>query len=154
MKNILFINAIPKKYSNTARMADELIGNHEYKTIILADFRINTYGFHLPGDELDLIVEAMEKADIVVLESPVYCHNLAGCLRVVMDYFYGYIEVDHFKGRSMFGIYLGTAASDEESSTLHSLFEKRAVRKSLDLNFYLKNKSARLLISLANYLLD
>lgn len=154
MKKILFINASPEKQGNTARMAAELIGRHPYTSITLADYRINTYGSTLPGDQLPEIVEALQQADLVVIGSPVYWHNLAGSIRVVMDRFYGWIEEGAFEGKLMFGIYqgaaptdwmlkdgeytlerfarmygftyLGTATSDHEARSLHTAFEKAA----------------------------
>lgn len=152
MKKILFINASPRRNGNTARMAAEVIGNHDYQTLTLADYRINSYGSNLDGDELDQIVKAMKQADGLVIGSPVYWHNLAGILRVVMDRFYGWIDDGTFQGRDLFVIYQGAAptdwmlhdgeyslqrfatmygfnwkgvaTSDEEAGRLHTVFEE------------------------------
>lgn len=113
MKKILFLNSSPEKRGNTARMAKELIGDHEYKTITLADHHINTYGSTLPGDEFDMILNAFYDADIVVIGSPVYWHNLSGGLRVVLDRFYGPVGNGALSGRSLFLVYQGAAPTKE-----------------------------------------
>lgn len=112
MAKILLINASPETKGHTARMAAEMIGAHEYQTLRLADYRINSYGSELPGDQLPEIIEQMKQADVVVIGTPVYWHNLAGVLRVLMDRFYGWIEEDAFEGTPMFAIYQGAAPTE------------------------------------------
>ncbi|WP_304743371.1 flavodoxin family protein, partial [Dubosiella newyorkensis] len=84
MERILFINSSPEKNGNTARLAAALLEGHSYEMITLADYRINSYGSRLPGDQFDEILEKIKKADVVVLGSPVYWHNLSGGLRVLL----------------------------------------------------------------------
>ena len=50
--SILFINGSPNKNGNTAKLAAELLKDHEYKTLNLTDYTIGAYGQNLPGDEI------------------------------------------------------------------------------------------------------
>ena len=45
-------------------MAAELLKNQTYETLNLVDYRINAYGQDLPGDQLDAVLEKIEKADV------------------------------------------------------------------------------------------
>lgn len=90
--SILFINGSPNKNGNTAALAAELLKDHEYETLNLTDYTIGAYGQNLPGDGLDAVIGAMKQADIVVIGSPLYWHNICGSVRNVLDRFYGKVE--------------------------------------------------------------
>ncbi len=105
MKQILFINSSPDKHGVTARFAADLLEGHSYETITLADYRINTYGSNLPGDQFSEILQKIEQCDILVLGSPVYWHNLSGGLRVLLDRFYGPVQPGALGGRDLYFIY-------------------------------------------------
>ncbi|WP_276931578.1 flavodoxin family protein [Dubosiella newyorkensis] len=109
MERILFINSSPEKNGNTARLAAALLEGHSYEMITLADYRINSYGSTLPGDQFDEILEKIKKADVVVLGSPVYWHNLSGGLRVLLDRFYGQVPEGSMHGKKLFLVYQGAA---------------------------------------------
>lgn len=49
---ILFINGSPNKDGNTAALAKALLGDREYETLNLTDYRIGSYGQNFPDDEL------------------------------------------------------------------------------------------------------
>ena len=68
----LFINGSPNKNGNTAHLAKALLGNGEYETLNLTDYRINVYGQKLEGDQFDDVLAAIKAADIVVIGSPLY----------------------------------------------------------------------------------
>ena len=90
--SILFINGSPNKNGNTAALAAELLKDHGYETLNLTDYTIGAYGQNLPGDGLDAVIGAMKQADIVVIGSPLYWHNICGSVRNVLDRFYGKVE--------------------------------------------------------------
>ena len=83
--SILFINGSPNKNGNTAALAAELLKDHEYETLNLTDHTIGACGQNLPGDGLDAVIGAMKQADIVVIGSPLYWHNICGSVRNVLD---------------------------------------------------------------------
>lgn len=106
---ILFINGSPRTDGNTASLARTLLQGHDYETLQLTDYRINAYGQTLPGDQLDTVINKMKQADVVVIGSPVYWHNICASVRTVMERFYGTISQDTFDDRKLFFIYQGAA---------------------------------------------
>ena len=107
--NILFINGSPNKHGSTAALAAELLKGKNYETLNLTDYTIGSYGQNLPGDGLDAVIAAMEKADIIVIGSPVYWHNICGSVRNVLDRFYGKVASGGLKGRTLFFVFQGAA---------------------------------------------
>lgn len=75
----------------------------------LTDYTIGSYGQQLPGDGLDMVIGAMERADIIVIGSPLYWHNICGSVRNVLDRFYGKVENGAMKGRKLFFVFQGAA---------------------------------------------
>ena len=51
----------------------------------------------------------MEKADIIVMGSPVYWHNICGSVRNVLDRFYGKVENGAPHGRKLYFVFQGAA---------------------------------------------
>ena len=107
--SILFINGSPNKNGNTAALAAELLKGHEYKTLNLTDYTIGAYGQNLPGDGLDAVIGAMKHADIVVIGSPLYWHNICGSVRNVLDRFYGKVEDGELSGHKLYFVFQGAA---------------------------------------------
>lgn len=107
--SILFINGSPNKNGNTAVLAEELLKGNGYKTLNLTDYTIGAYGQNLPGDGLDDVINAMKQADIVVIGSPLYWHNICGSVRNVLDRFYGKVENGAFFGRKLYFVFQGAA---------------------------------------------
>ena len=107
--SILFLNGSPNKQGNTASLAAALLKDKAYEQLNLTDYTIGAYGQHLPGDGLDTVIAAMEKADTLVLGSPVYWHNLCGSVRNLLDRFYGRMENGGLSGRRLYLIFQGAA---------------------------------------------
>lgn len=107
--SILFINGSPNKNGNTAKLAAELLKGHEYETLNLTDYTIGAYGQNLPSDGLDTVIGAMKQADIVVIGSPLYWHNICGSVRNVLDRFYGKVENGSLSGRKLYFVFQGAA---------------------------------------------
>lgn len=107
--SILFINGSPSKHGNTAALAAELLKGKNYETLNLTDYTIGSYGQNLPGDGLDRVIDAMKKADTIVIGSPVYWHNICGSVRNVLDRFYGKVNGSDLKGRKLYFVFQGAA---------------------------------------------
>lgn len=105
--SILFINGSPNQNGNTAAMAAELLKGQNYETLNLIDYIIGAYGQKLPDDGLDAVIAAMEKAEIIVIGSPVYWHNICGSVRNVLDRFYGKVEDGSLGGRKLYFVFQG-----------------------------------------------
>ncbi len=108
-EKILFINGSPNRDGNTAALAKTLLEGKEYETLALTDYRINFYGQTLDGDQFDEIYRKMKEADIVVMGSPVYWHNICASMRTFLERFYGPVEYGTFKGKKLFFLYQGAA---------------------------------------------
>lgn len=106
---ILFVNGSPNRDGNTAALAAELLNGKHYETLNLVDYTIGAYGQNLPGDGLDEVIDAMKQADVVVIGSPVYWHNICGSVRNVLDRFYGKVENGSLKGRTLYFVFQGAA---------------------------------------------
>ncbi|MGN0058729.1 MAG: flavodoxin family protein [Phocaeicola plebeius] len=108
-EKILFVNGSPNRDGNTAALAKELLEGKEYETIALTDYCINFYGQILDGDQFDEVYKKMKEADVVVMGSPVYWHNICASMRTLLERFYGPIEPGSFKGKKLFFLYQGAA---------------------------------------------
>ena len=107
--SILFINGSPNKNGNTAALAAELLKGKDYETLSLTDYTIGAFGQSLPGDGLDSVIDAMKRADTIVIGSPVYWHNICGSVRNVLDRFYGKVDDSDLKGRRLYFVLQGAA---------------------------------------------
>lgn len=105
----LFINGSPNKNGNTAAMAKVLMGDQEYETLNLTDYKIYSYGQTFEEDELDKVISKMKEADVIVIGSPVYWHNICGSVRNVLDRFYGLVDENALSGRRMYFLFQGAA---------------------------------------------
>lgn len=107
--SILFINGSPNKNGNTAALAAEMLKGKSYETLNLTDLIIGSYGQSLQGDGLDDVIKAVEKADTIVIDSPLYWHNIYGSVRNVLDRFYGRVENGGLSGRKLYFVFQGAA---------------------------------------------
>lgn len=108
-KKILFINGSPNRDGNTAALAKALLDGYDYETLQLTDYRINAYGQTLEGDQFDKVLNKMKQADIIVMGSPVYWHNICALVRTLLERFYGPVPDGSFKGKKFFFLYQGAA---------------------------------------------
>ena len=97
--SVLFINGSANKNGNTALLAAALLKNTDYDILDLTDY---TIGFNK-------VIEAMKKADTIVIGSPVYWHNICGSVRNVLDRFYGAVDESTLAGRRLYFVFQGAA---------------------------------------------
>ena len=107
--SVLFINGSANKNGNTALLAAALLKNTDYDILDLTDYTIGSLGQNLPGDGFNKVIEAMKKADTIVIGSPVYWHNICGSVRNVLDRFYGKVEDGELSGRKLYFVFQGAA---------------------------------------------
>lgn len=107
--SILFINASPNKDGKTAKLAKELLAGRDYETLNLIDYKIYAYGQEYEDDQFNEVIDAIRKADTVVMGSPLYWHNICGLMRNFLDRCYGPIEQNEFKGKDLYFIMQGAA---------------------------------------------
>ena len=107
--NILFINGSPNQSGNTAALAKELLKGKEYATQNLTDYRIGSYGQHFEDDQFGQVIAKMEQAEVIVIGSPLYWHNICGSVRNMLDRFYGLVENGSLSGRTLYFLFQGAA---------------------------------------------
>ena len=100
---ILFINGSPNKDGNTKALADTLLKGHEYETLNLVDYQIGVYGQKIAGDQFGEVLDKVKKADVLVIGSPMYWHNICGAVRTMLDRFYGPVTSGSLKGKKVSG---------------------------------------------------
>ena len=106
---ILFINGSPNRNGNTATLADALLRGKEHETLQLTDYRIGSYGQKFEDDKLDEVIAKMKEAEVVVIGSPLYWHNICGSVRNMLDRFYGLIKNGEFSGRKLYFLFQGAS---------------------------------------------
>ena len=107
--SILFINSSPNPNGNTARLAAALLEGKEYKTLNLVDYKIYAYGQKFEDDQFMEVIDRIRSADVIVMGSPLYWHNLSGLMRNFLDRTYGPFEQGEFSGRDMYAVVQGAA---------------------------------------------
>ena len=86
---ILFINGSPNRNGNTAALAAALLKEKEYETLNLTDYRIGSYGQTFADDQLKEVIAKLKEAEVLVVGSPLYWHNICGSVRNVRARFHG-----------------------------------------------------------------
>lgn len=105
---ILFINGSHHPNGKTAALAKTLLDGQTYETLNLVDYKISVYGQNLPDDQFDKVLEKIRAADVLVIGSPMYWHNLCGSVRTMLDRFHGYVKRGSLSGK-LFFIFQGAA---------------------------------------------
>lgn len=106
---ILFINGSPNKNGNTAALAKRAAGGRDYATLHLVDYKVYGYGQNFADDQFADIVKKMQEADVILIGSPVYWHNMSGMVRNLLDRFYGAVQEGELSGRKMGFLFQGAA---------------------------------------------
>lgn len=107
--SILFINGSPNKNGNTARLANALMGEKDYRALHLVDYKLYGYGQNFADDQFAEILESMKEADTIVIGSPVYWHSMCGLVRNLIDRFYGPVNQGALGGRKFVVLFQGAA---------------------------------------------
>ena len=92
-----------------AALAETLLKGKEYDTLQLTDYRIGSYGQKFEDDQLGEVIARMKAAEVVVIGSPLYWHNICGSVRNMLDRFYGLVENGEFSGRKLYFLFQGAS---------------------------------------------
>ena len=106
---ILFINGSPNKNGNPKVLADKMLQGKDYETLNLTEYKIGCYGQNFADDQLDEVIGKMKEADVIVIGSPLYWHNICGAVRNVLDRFYGKVQQGELAGRTLYFLFQGAA---------------------------------------------
>lgn len=115
---VLFINASENRDGNTSRMAKSLLGNTPYDQLNLVDYRVDSLGQNFEGDQFDVVLKAMQQADVIVIGTPVYWHTMSGSLKNVIDRMYTVRNNANLTGKQMYFITQGVAPTPESINQL------------------------------------
>ncbi len=99
---ILFINGSPNKDGTTSQLAKRLLSGQSYETLNLVDYQINVYGQSIMGDQFNEVLEKIKEADVLVIGSPLYWHNICGSVRNLLDRCYGPLPNGSLQGKMFF----------------------------------------------------
>lgn len=108
---ILFLNGSPNPNGNTAALAQTLLQGKDYETLNLTDYQINVYGQKIPGDQFYEVLDKVKAADVLVIGSPLYWHNICGAVRTFLDRCYGPLGSGGLSGK-LFFLFQGAAPQD------------------------------------------
>ena len=58
---------------------------------------------------IDEVIAKIKEADVIVIGSPLYWHNICGAVRNVLDRFYGLVKEGGLSGRTLYFLFQGDA---------------------------------------------
>lgn len=132
-KSVLFINASQNADGNTAKMGSTLLDGVDHDTLNLVDYRINQLGQHFDGDQFNDVVAAMEKADTIVIGTPVYWHTMSGSLKTLIDRFYDLQGKNALQGKKLYFFMQGSAPTEEAINQTEFIMTRVASQMGMDL---------------------
>lgn len=112
--SILFINGSPNKNGNTVALTKKLLKDQNYQSLHLVDYKIYSYGQDFEDDQFDEVVSQMSQADTIVIGSPLYWHSMSGCIRNLLDRFYGNVDEKLLKGKDIYFVFQGYAPTQQQ----------------------------------------
>lgn len=107
--SILLINGSPNKNGNTAALAAAILKDKAYEILNLVDYKLYSYGQNFEDDQFQDIFAKMKAADLIIIGSPVYWHNMCGAVRNLLDRFYGPVSAGALSGRKLVFVFQGAA---------------------------------------------
>lgn len=132
-KSVLFINASQNADGNTARMGATLLEGVDHDTLNLVDYRINQLGQTFNGDQFDEVVAAMERADTIVIGTPVYWHTMSGSLKTLIDRFYDLQGTNPLQGKKLYFFLQGSAPTEEAINQTEFIMTRVAEQTGMEL---------------------
>ena len=140
--NILILSGSPRKGGNTELLAEAFAkgatAQHHVEMVSVRDYKVNpclgcnacfkTDGICAQKDDMVLIYEKMNQADMLVIASPVYFYGISAQLKAIIDRFHNPIR-DSFHIKKMALLLVGAA-------TLPELFDAILTEYNLCLNFF------------------
>lgn len=132
--NVLFINTSRNRDGNTAKMGEAFLQGVPHDTIFLNDYRIYQLGQQFEGDQLSVILDAMEQADTIVIGTPVYWHTMSGPLKTFIDRLYELDKPVHaLAGKKFYFLMQGAAPSQETKE--HTPYIMSRVASQYDMEY-------------------
>lgn len=137
MKNVLILHGSPRRNGNTALLSEAFskgaaeVG-HEVHTIFVRDKNIqgclgcnacqHNDGYCIQKDDMTDIYEAMLKADVIVLASPVYFYTWTAQMKTIIDRTFAVEQ--KLTNKTFYLISTGAAPSEDYMETMKTTFEQ------------------------------
>ena len=143
MSRIVVLSGSPRKHGNTDRLVEAFVkatsDHHDVEVISVHDYKVkpcsgcntcfsNSDHACVQNDDMQLIYDKLNKADTVIIASPVYFYGLSAQLKAVIDRLHNPIR-NEFAIRRLGLILVGAAALPE-------LFDAIITQYRLTLNFF------------------
>lgn len=127
MNKVLFISASEYVDGNTSRLGRKILSQVPFQQLNLVDYRIFQLGQHFSDDEFEQVIAQMQAADLWLIGSPVYWHNMSGHLKTWFD------RMSEYPHSMWFGKKVGLGLQGmEPSDTVEPM--DRLMRRFADLN--------------------
>ena len=150
--NILILSGSPRKGGNTELLAEAFAKgaaeHHHVEIVSVRDYKVNpclgcnacfkTNGICAQKDDMAIIYEMMNQADMLVIASPVYFYGFSAQLKAVIDRFHNPIR-DSFHIKKMALLLVGAA-------TLPELFDAILTEYNLCLKFFNIEDAGKVLV--------
>ena len=150
--NILILSGSPRKGGNTELLAEAFAkgaaAHHHVEIVSVRDVKVNpclgcnacfkTNGICAQKDDIAMIYEKMNKADVLVIASPVYFYGISAQLKTIIDRFHNPIR-DSFHIKKMALLLVGAA-------TLPELFDAILAEYNLCLKFFSIEDAGKVLV--------
>ena len=150
--NILIFSGSPRKGGNTELLAEAFAKgaaeHHHVEIVSVRDYKVNpclgcnacfkTNGICAQKDDMAIIYEKMNQADMLVIASPVYFYGISAQLKIVIDRFHN-PNRDTFHIKKMALLLVGAA-------TLPELFDAILTEYNLGLKFFNMEDAGKVLV--------
>lgn len=77
------------------------------------DLKVYDYGQHFDDDQFDYVLQKIGAADVLVMGSPVYWHDISGMMRNLLDRFYGPVPEGSMAPKRLFFLFQGAAPTPD-----------------------------------------
>ena len=132
-KSVLFINASQHTNGNTARMGETLLDGIDHDTLNLINYQMNQLGQNFEGDQFNNIISAIEKADTIVIGTPIYWHTMSGSLKTFIDRLYDLQNDNALQGKKLYFFLQGSAPTEDDIAQVEFIMSRVASQTGMDL---------------------
>ncbi|BDR59210.1 hypothetical protein XA3_16510 [Xylocopilactobacillus apicola] len=109
---IIFVNASQNKSGNTSRMGEKYLQGKTYKQLNLVDYKIYQLNQNYSDDQFEQAFSQLNKADWIVLGTPVYWHDMSAYLKTLLERLSQDSHFDDLSGKRISVLIQGSDPSD------------------------------------------
>ena len=133
MNKILFMNCSPNKNGNTYRIGEKILDNIEHNVLQMSDYKIYQYGQVYEDDQIKEVFDKIEKADTIVIGSPVYWYTVGGILKTFIDRFYMLDEAKKLHEKKLYLFAQGDAPDNATKKSIEFLANRVSILMDMEL---------------------